>query len=205
MSQDRKRILLVGASGRLGEAVHTALTGRGHDVVTVGRSSGDLRCDITDPAAISDLLERAGGLDAVACAAGEVPFKSVQELKADDYRSAFTGKVLAQIELVRQGINRIAPNGSFTLITGILARSPIVSGAAAAMANGAVEAFVRSAAIEIAPQRINAVSPSVVTESLADYGDFFPGFPSVDLKHVALAYIRSIDGAQTGQIYELGQ
>ena len=71
------------------------------------------------------------------------------------------------------------------------------------MANGAVEAFVRAAAIEIAPQRINAVSPTIFTESVADYGPYFPGMPPVDLADVALAYVRSVEGAQTGQVYAL--
>jgi len=62
---------------------------------------------------------------------------------------------------------------------------------------------VRAAAIEIAPQRINAVSPSVVTESLAEYGEYFPGMGSVDLALVAQAYVRSIEGGLTGQVFAL--
>ena len=134
-------------------------------------------------------------------AAGQVPYKPVGDLTPDDYLSAFTGKVLSQIDLVRQGLPRIAGRGSFTLITGVTTRVPIVTGAAASMANGAVEAFVRAAAVEIAPQRINAVSPTVFTESLDHYGDFFPGMHPVDLAVVAEAYVRSVEGAQTGQVY----
>jgi NAD(P)-dependent dehydrogenase (short-subunit alcohol dehydrogenase family) len=197
------KILLIGATGTLGTAVHKTLTSRGHDVLTVGRGGGDLRCDLTEPTQITDLYERAGRLDAVVSAAGDVPFKPVTELTPDDYLAAFRGKVLSQIELVRQGIPRVAERGSFTLITGVLAREPIPTGAAASMANGAVEAFVRAAAIEIAPQRINAISPTVFTESLGDYGAYFPGMPPVDLADVAQAYVRSVEGAQTGQVYAL--
>jgi NAD(P)-dependent dehydrogenase (short-subunit alcohol dehydrogenase family) len=80
---------------------------------------------------------------------------------------------------VRQGTRHVAERGSFTLIAGVLNRDPIVTGSAAAMVNGAVESFVRAAAIEIAPQRINAVSPTVFTESMAEYGDLFPGVTPV--------------------------
>ncbi|CAM4270665.1 hypothetical protein GCM10009799_49370 [Nocardiopsis rhodophaea] len=52
-------------------------------------------------------------------------------------------------------------------------------------------------------RRVNAISPTVFTESLADYGAYFPGVPPVDLAQVARAYVRSIEGAQTGHIYEL--
>ncbi|MEU5806424.1 short chain dehydrogenase [Streptomyces sp. NPDC047718] len=201
------RILLIGAGGKLGTAVHQTLTARGHEVVTAGRSSGDLRFDVTDPAQITALYEAAavgGQLDAVACAAGSVPFKPVADMTPDDWTAAFRGKVQSQLELVRQGTGRIAPRGSFTLITGVLARSPIMTGSAASMANGAVEAFVRAAAAEIAPQRVNAVSPTVVTESLDVYAGYFPGFASVGLAEVSQAYVRCIEGVETGRILELG-
>ncbi|MGW3037823.1 short chain dehydrogenase [Streptomyces sp. NPDC001178] len=197
------KILLIGATGTLGAALHKTLDTRGHEVLTVGRSGGDLRHDITDPAQVTEVYDRAGPVDAVVSAAGHVPYKPVAELTPEDYLAAFRGKVLSQIDLVRQGIPRIAERGSFTLITGVLAREPIPTGSAASMANGALEAFVRAAAIEIAPQRINAISPTVFTESLVAYGDYFPGMPPVDLADVTRAYVRSVEGAQTGQIYAL--
>ncbi|WP_422804651.1 hypothetical protein [Streptomyces noursei] len=94
-----------------------------------------------------------------------------------------------------------AAGGTFTLITGILAGEPIPTGTAAFLANGAVEAFVRADAIEIAPQRINAVSPNVFPESPDAYGDFFPGMGSVPVADVARAYVRSVEGNRTGQVY----
>lgn len=195
--------MIVGAAGTAGRAVHQHLAGRGHEILTVGRSSGDVRCDIADPAQLEQLWEQAGAVDAVVSTAGEVPYALITELSPEDYRSAFTHKVLAQINLVRTGLAHVAPRGSFTLISGIPSRDPVVSGAAAAMANGAIEAFVRAAAIEIAPQRINVVSPSVFTESLADYGDFFPGFPPVDLAEVARGFQKAVEGAATGQVITL--
>lgn len=197
------KIILIGATGTLGAGVNEALSARGHDVLTVGRSAGDLRCDVTDPAQVTDLYQRAGRVDAVVVAAGYVPYKPLTEMTPEDFLVGFRGKVLSQIDVVQQGLSHVAERGSFTLISGVPAREPIPSGTAASMANGAVEAFVRAAAIEIAPQRINAVSPTIFTESLADYGHYFPGMPPVDLADVALAYVRSVEGAQTGQIYAL--
>ncbi|MFE7380355.1 short chain dehydrogenase [Streptomyces zhihengii] len=197
------RILLIGGTGTLGSAVHKALTGRGHEVVTMARGDGDLRYDITDPAQITALYAEAGRVDAVASAAGSVPYRPFAELTPDDFTAAFRGKVLAQIELVRQGLDHVAERGSFTLITGVLARVPVLTGSAASAANGALEAFVRAAAVEIAPRRVNAVSPTVFTESLGRYGSVFPGMRPVPLAEVADAYVRSVEGAQTGQVYEL--
>ncbi len=195
------RILLVGATGTLGTALHQGLVERKHEVVTVARNGGDLRYDVTDPAQVADLYRTAGQVDAVASAAGSAPYRPLAELTIEDYQAAVTGKVLSQVALVREGLTHVRE--SFTLITGVLAREPIVTGAAASLANGAVEAFVRAAAIEIAPQRINAVSPTVFTESLDVYGDFFPGMKPVPLADVVQAYVRSIEGRQTGQVYVL--
>jgi NAD(P)-dependent dehydrogenase (short-subunit alcohol dehydrogenase family) len=195
------KVLLVGATGRLGTAVGRALTGRGHQVITVGRTSGDVRGDITDPEQTAEVFARVGDLDAVASAAGDVPYKSVVDMKPEDYLSAYRGKVAAQLELVRQGTQHVAERGSFTLIAGILNREPIVTGSAAAMVNGAVESFVRAAAIELAPQRINAVSPTVFAESMAAYGHLFPGVTPVAVDLAAAAYVRSIEGAETGQVF----
>ncbi|MEU1072913.1 MULTISPECIES: short chain dehydrogenase [unclassified Streptomyces] len=197
------RILLVGAAGTLGSAVHKALAERGHEVIGVGRTGGDLVADVTDPQAVARLYEQAGPLDAVAVAAGDAVFKPLAELSADDFAATLRGKTLSQIELVRQGVRHVAPTGSFSLISGILTEQPIVAGAAASTANGAVEAFVRAAAIELAPQRINAVSPTVVEESLPAYGPFFAGMEAVPAARAATAYVRSIEGAQTGQIYRV--
>ncbi|MCV2489929.1 short chain dehydrogenase [Geodermatophilus sp. YIM 151500] len=197
------KVLLVGATGRLGTAVGKALVGRGHQVVTVGRTAGDIRADVADPDQVARVFAQVADLDAVASAAGAVPYKRVVDMTPGDYLSAYRGKVAAQIELVRQGTHHVAARGSFTLITGVLNREPIVTGSAAAMVNGAVEGFVRAAAIEIAPQRINAVSPTVFAESMEQYGDSFPGITPVGVDVAAAAYVRSIEGAETGRVFHV--
>ncbi|MFI0901250.1 short chain dehydrogenase [Streptomyces sp. NPDC020983] len=197
------RILLVGAGGTLGSAVRKALSGRGHEVVGVGRTGGDVVCDVTDPEAVARMYAQAGPLDAVAVAAGAAVFKPLAELTADDVAATVRGKALAQVELVRQGIPYVAASGSFTLVSGIIAEEPIAAGAAASAANGAVEAFVRAAAVELPPQRINAVSPTVAEESLPSYGPFFAGMEPVPAARVATAYVRSVEGAQTGRVYRV--
>ncbi|MBO0654300.1 short chain dehydrogenase [Streptomyces triculaminicus] len=197
------RILLVGAGGTLGGAVNRALVERGHEVIGVGRSGGDLVCDVTDPEAVARMYGQAGPLDAVAVAAGDAVFRPLAELSADDFAATFRGKALSQLELVRQGARHVAETGSFTLVSGILTEEPIVAGSAASAANGAVEAFVRAAAIELPPRRINAVSPTVAEESLPAYGPFFAGMEPVPASRVATAYVRSIEGAQTGQVYRV--
>ncbi|MFI6587812.1 short chain dehydrogenase [Embleya sp. NPDC050493] len=199
------KVLVVGATGVLGTAVTELLSAR-HDVITASRSGKtDVAVDITDPDSVAAMYAQVGRVDAVACAAGGVPFKTIGELTHADVTSAALDKLLGQVELVRGGLDFVADNGSFTLITGILSGEAIPTGSMASMANGGIDAFVRGVAIEL-PRglRINSVSPTVFTESMEAYDSFFPGFPPVDVATAAMAYRRSIEGGQTGRNFRVG-
>lgn len=198
------KVLLIGAAGTLGSSVREVLLERGHDVVSASRNDPDNKVDITDHGSIGKLFERVGTVDAVASAAGSVPWRPFVELGHQDVLDGLVGKVFSQVELVRQGLARVTDGGSFTLITGITSTDPIRTGTVAAAANGAVESFVRAAAIEL-PRgiRVNAVRPSVFTESLDHYGNLFAGFDPVPVRRAANAYVRSIEGGQTGQVFRV--
>ena len=193
------KALVIGATGSIGGVVADALAARGHDVIRASRS-GDEAVDVNDAASIGALFERVGTVDAVVVAVGSVPFKPLSELTRDDYVAAFTGKTLAQIEVVRQALPHLADGGSITLTSGVLAREPIATGAAAAMANGALESFTITAAAE-APRgiRINAISPDVLANS-PGYHSSFPGHRPVTDEEVAAAAVRSVEGVITGRI-----
>ncbi|MBO2452135.1 short chain dehydrogenase [Actinomadura barringtoniae] len=196
------KTLLTGATGTLGRAVHALLAERGHEVVTAARKNADITVDITDPESIRAMYEKAGRFDALANAAGWVPWKPFAELSHADVLAGLAGKAASQVELVRQGSAYGTDEASFTLITGVTTRDPILTGSVASLANGAVEAFARAAAIELPHrQRVNVVSPTVFTESIEAYGDLFAGFEPVPVRLAALAYVRSIEGHQTGQVY----
>jgi NAD(P)-dependent dehydrogenase (short-subunit alcohol dehydrogenase family) len=197
------RILLVGASGLLGRAVAGALSAR-HEVIGASRSD-EQAVDLNDSNSIAALYERVGMVDAVACTAGVTPFAPITDLSVDQYRAGVTDKLLGQIALVLLGMGHVRDAGSFTLISGVLADDPITTGTVAGTVNGGIQAFVRSAAIELPRgQRINTVSPTVFTEAWETYGDYFPGFPPVAVAEAARAYVKSVEGAQTGQVYRVG-
>lgn len=193
------KALVIGATGSIGNVVATTLESRGHEVVRASRS-GETSVDVTDPASITELFTRVTDVDAVVVAVGSVPFKPLSELDHDDYLAGFTGKTLAQIEVVRQALTHLNDGGSITVTSGVLAREPIATGAAAAMANGALESFVITAAAE-APRgiRINAVSPDVL-ENSPGYHASFPGHRPVTDEEVGTAYVRAVEGVITGRI-----
>lgn len=197
------KVLIVGASGTLGRAVAAEL-GERHEIVTAGRSGGDLRVDLRDSESIEAMYRELGKLDAVVCAAGKVPFAPLAELTEAKYVEGLQDKLLGQVRLVQLGVDSLHDGGSFTLITGILTEQPILAGACASMVNGAVEGYVRGAAIEL-PRgiRINVVSPSVLSEAMASYGPYFRGFESVSAARAALAFSRSVEGRETGKIYKV--
>lgn len=194
-----KKVLVVGATGLIGQAVANTLAGS-HEVVRSSRSAGE-RVDMSDPGSVRALFERIGRVDAVVCCAGSVPYKPVTELTPADYRAGLADKLLGQLNLVTEGLPHVRDEGSFTLISGVLAREPIATGVVASLVNGGLESFVMAAATELPRSiRINAVSPGVLEEAQS-YHSFFPGFPHVPAAEVARAFVRSVDGVETGKTF----
>ncbi len=196
------KILVIGASGLIGKGVADELAKK-HEVIRASRN-GDVQVDVNNPNSIKEMYEKVGKLDAVAFAAGKVPFKPLSELTRDDFVTGLTDKAIGQIDLVLKGINCLSDGGSFTLMSGVLAREAILTGSVASAANGAIESFVMAASVEL-PRgiRINSISPNVLVES-PGYHDYFPGFEQVKLADVVRLYVKSIEGPQTGQVYKLG-
>lgn len=197
------RILAVGASGMLGRVVATTL-GERHDIVGVSRST-DPAVDLADTASIEALFVTVGHVDAVVCCAGVTPFAPLAELGLAKFRAGLDDKLLGQIALVQAGTSFVNDGGSFTLVSGILADEPIRTGAVASTVNGALHSFVAAAATEL-PRglRINAVSPTVLTEAWDAYGDYFPGFAPTPAAEAARAFVKSVEGVRTGRIYRVG-
>lgn len=194
------RILLIGASGDIGQVVIEELSKR-HEIITVGRSSGDITADITDRTSIEAMYKEAGSVDAVISANGNVHFAPLNEFTEEQFQTSLLDKAMSQINLVLAGLNHVADGGSFTLTSGILCRDPIKTGAAAAAANGALDGFVTSAAIEM-PRglRVNVVSPGLLEVSADRFGEFFPGHIPVSSMRVAYAYAKSVEGLINGQV-----
>ncbi|HBN49552.1 MULTISPECIES: short chain dehydrogenase [Thalassospira] len=197
------KVLLVGASGIVGRGIDSELSQR-HDIIRASRASGDVNVDLTDIASIRAMFEKVGKVDAVVSATGKVHFGDFAEMDDDKYRIGINDKLMGQVNLVLVGRDHVADNASFTLTTGILSKDPIRYGSSASMVNGAIESFVRAAAIEIKPGlRINAVSPGVILEAMEGYAPYFRGHDPVPAARAALGYAKSVEGLQTGQVFEI--
>lgn len=197
------KILLLGANGTIGSAIRKELQSD-HEIISAGRSGADIPVDITSPESIKAMYQTVGKVDAVISTPGQVFFGPLVALTPENNEIAIQSKLKGQVNLVLLGLDHMNDQGSFTLTTGITMDDPIKGGASAAMACGAIRAFVQAAAIEM-PRgiRINNVSPNVLVESFEKYRLYFPGFEPVLSSRVALAYRKSVEGAQTGQTYQV--
>ncbi|MGA2078031.1 MAG: short chain dehydrogenase [Terriglobia bacterium] len=196
------RTVVVG-TGTLGSALRKLLREHGHEVVSVGRKSGDFQADISDIESLKKLFAGIGPFDAVANAAGDVfpgPFEQVTD---EQWARSIAGKGMGQINLVRAALPHIADKGSFTLVSGVLTDEFMHGGTIGTTINHMVEGFVKAAAVEL-PRgvRINCISPTVLTESVA-YHAYFTGFTPGPAAEVALAYLRAISHPITGRILKL--
>ena len=198
------KILLIGATGTIGSAIDRELSPR-HEIVRIGRSSGDFQVDISNSASIRQLFEKTGRFDALVCAAGNVNFVPLAEMSEKDFTLGLQDKLMGQVNLLLIGREFANDGASFTFTSGVINREPIRTGSSAALVNAALDGFVKAAAIEL-PRglRVNSVSPTVLTEAMGKYATYFRGFKSVAAAEVALAYAKSVEGLHTGQTYQVG-
>ncbi|EEA92249.1 short chain dehydrogenase [Pseudovibrio sp. JE062] len=164
------KTVVVGGTGLVGSEV-AKLLGQEHEVITVGRSSGDMQADIEDKASLEALFEKIGAVDAIISVAGDGVFGGFDEEGDHAYERALQSKVMGQVNLTRVGHKYLNKGGSITLTSGAVAQHPMPNTAAIAIATAGVDAFVRTVALELADdKRINSLSLSLVKESAEKFG-----------------------------------
>src|SRR5580698_10629370 len=159
------RILMIGAGGVIGRAVADDLAQR-HEVLRVGRSSGELRVDMEDFASVQQLFARAGALDAVVTTAGSRHLGPLAQTTPEQFMHGLRSKLMGQVHVVLAGQAQLREGGCFTLTSGIVSaasQAQIRGGSNASTVNSALEGFVQAAATEL-PRglRINVISPAMV-------------------------------------------
>jgi hypothetical protein len=209
MTAPRLRILLVGASGVIGNWVHDALRAD-HEVIAAGlepaRGPGTLQLDLGDSAAVVRALASLEPLDAVISTAGRARFGPLAQaepapLDGSVYGLGLHDKLMGQVNLALAARAVLRPGGSITLTSGGTSTDPVLGGAALSLVNGALESWVRAAATEL-PRglRLNVVSPSLVEGTPPAACAAFPGFEPISGTRVALVYLRCLLSGLTGQV-----
>ena len=189
------KIIIVGASGRIGKEVDKALS-NSHDIVRVGLRSGDVQCDYTDIKSVRGMFEKIGEFDSlISVAGGDSTFKLFQDLDDEDYRYGFERKFLGQIRFLKYGKNTIRDNGSFVFTSGFLSHYPNPASIATGPLNAAVDTFVNNTA-PMLPRgiRINVVSPAPIIEPGQE------GKGLVTAAETSKLFVQAVEGNITGQV-----
>lgn len=123
--------------------------------------------DVTRSETIHEALADIAHVDHLAMLAGTFVAGKVLEADVDHLRKAFDERIWATVHIIRALGDRLAPDGSITLVSGWLADRPNATGTAVlAAACAGMEALARGLALELAPRRVNVVSPGPVDTPL---------------------------------------
>lgn len=197
------KIIIVGGTGTIGKAVVKELSQR-HSIIIAAHRHGDIHVDITDKQSIEKMYQTVNKVDAVISTTGNLHFGEFTQMTAEHYQVGLNSKLMGQVNLVLLGLPFVNDGGSFSLTSGVLSHEPIRYGTSGSMVNAALDGFVKGAAIEMPRRiRINVVSPTILEESVPQYGEYFHGYEPVSAARVALAFSRSVEGLQTGQVYQV--
>lgn len=165
--------LVVGGTSGIGLATARRLRDRGATVHVVGRSKERLaaigadlvghQADGADRVAIAAVAETIGTIDwLVITLSGAEGMGPIATLDLDTLRRAFDAKFWGHATTIQAVLPHLAPTGSITLVSAITARTGMPGTAGLAAINGAVESLVKPLAVELAPIRVNGVSPGLV-------------------------------------------
>ncbi|MEU8924915.1 SDR family oxidoreductase [Kitasatospora sp. NPDC048545] len=171
-----RRLVVVGAGSHTGRALAKAASAAGAELVlagpdprklewTAGELSGPsevLAVDLADERSIAELAARVGRFDHLVSTAAMPANGPLRDLDAADVQRAFSAKVIGPMLLAKHLADRVSGNGSFTFFSGVAAWRPAPGRTVMATTNGALAFLVQALAVEIAPVRVNAVSPGIV-------------------------------------------
>ena len=167
-----KKVVVVGGSSGIGLSTAELAKSEGAEVLVASRNADRLKTvadrlgakaiptDVTNDESVVDLFRQCGPVDHVVVTAAQLrsgPFKTVS---MEDVRNTMESKFWGAWRIARAAEFR--PGGSLTLVTGFLSIRPRPNSAIVGAANGALESLARSLALELAPVRVNAVSPGII-------------------------------------------
>lgn len=210
----KARVFIVGGTTGMGLACAAALCERGMEVIIGGRSTSRLQraveslpagalaqpIDMTDPDSVQRAVQELSRLDHVILAAsGSVAWGPVTEVSAEDLERAMQVKVVGYWRVLRAVLPILHERGSITLFSGAASRKAMRGTAALAAVNGAINRMARTLAIELAPIRVNTVSPGLIETSAYD------GMPADARRAMFDAAAQSIPVARIGTAPEVAQ
>jgi NAD(P)-dependent dehydrogenase (short-subunit alcohol dehydrogenase family) len=178
---ENKRVVIIGGSSGIGLAVAGETASQGAEVVIVSSNAervresaksigGNVRgeaVDVSDEKAVESLFTKIGAFDHLVFTAGDsLQLHELADTDLKQARNAFELRYWSALATVKYGSPHIRKGGSIVLTTGVAGRRPHSGWVIAASVCGTIEALTRALAVELAPIRVNAVSPGVVRTNL---------------------------------------
>jgi NAD(P)-dependent dehydrogenase (short-subunit alcohol dehydrogenase family) len=169
-----QRVVVVGRAGGIARSIALKAGAHGAEVVVAGRNRDALAdayqvsavtaesLDVTDDDSIRSFAERVGAVDHVVSTVSARARGTLGTLQRENLRLSFDTKVIGPAMLAKYLAPQITPAGSIVLFSGVNAYKVNVGYLGVAITNGAVEFLARSLAVELAPVRVNAISPGVI-------------------------------------------
>jgi NAD(P)-dependent dehydrogenase (short-subunit alcohol dehydrogenase family) len=167
-----QKVVVVGGSSGIGLATAELAKSQGANVIIASRNADRLNAvaekfgataipaDVTSDESVASLFRSCGPVDHVVVTAAQLrsgPFKTVA---MEDVRATMEGKFWGAWRVARAA--EIRPGGSLTLVSGFLSMRARPNSVIVGAANGALESLARGLALELAPVRVNAVSPGII-------------------------------------------
>lgn len=186
MPASNERVVVIGGTSGIGLATAERELRDGRQVIVTGRDKARLdtalarlgegasgaSVDASDETAVRDFFAGLGPVDHVVVAVtGNTAAGPFASLPVTDLRAATEGKLVAQAVAAQAALQVLRPGGSLTFITAGSAGAAIPGTAGLAAVNAAVEAMVPVLAVELAPIRVNAVSPGIIDTPWWDWMD----------------------------------
>jgi NAD(P)-dependent dehydrogenase (short-subunit alcohol dehydrogenase family) len=180
-SLQNKRIVILGGSSGIGLAVAEQAASQGAQVViassnperlqqavkSIGGEAMGQVVDVSDEQALKNFFTTLGPFDHLVFTAGDsLRVRDLAAVDLGEARSAFELRYWAALAAVKYGSANIRKGGSVVLTTGVAGRRPHKGWVVMASVCGTIEALTRALAIELAPIRVNAVSPGVLRTNL---------------------------------------
>lgn len=162
--------VIVGGHTGIGRALADALRERPGRVLVASRRSG---LDVTDPSAVERYFEAIGTIDHLIFTAGsQAPGGQLLDMDLSTARAAFDTKFWGSLAVAKVGARYLRAGGSLTLTSGFLARRAVPGTFVKTAMNAALEAVAKVLARELAPLRVNVVSPGLTdSEAYADMAE----------------------------------
>ncbi|MGI8712713.1 MAG: SDR family oxidoreductase [Solirubrobacteraceae bacterium] len=169
-----KMVLVIGRPSGIAGAVTEAVRAAGARVIVAGRDPEKLASlardpevstetvDVTDDESIRALAQRLSGIDHVVCTASARARGNLADLDREKVRRSLDTKVIGPLMLAKHLGPKLNTGGSFVIFSGASAFKITIGTLAVAITNGAVDTLTRSLAVELAPIRVNAISPGTI-------------------------------------------